>query len=113
MNLRKLFACAMLLGLLTSLSFAQRQRLGNGGTMPGARLPNAAQPNPIGISRNAQRLGNGGTMPGARLPNAAQHNPTDTKHSVDPNAAPAPDRVKMPPNTGDIGSHTAGAEPIQ
>ena len=84
MNLRRLFACAMLLGLLTSLSFAQRQRLGNGGTMPGARLPNAARPNP-----------------------------TDTKHSVDPNAAPAPDRVKMPPNTGDIGSHTAGAEPIQ
>ncbi len=41
MNLNKILACGLMLGLLTAVSVAQRARLATGGTVPGARLPNA------------------------------------------------------------------------
>jgi len=63
--MKKILICGMLLGLLTSVSFAQRGRLGNGGAVAGARLPNtwtmgrgvSNNPSQIGISPNAQRSG--------------------------------------------------------
>ena len=41
MNVKKVLACGLMLGMLAGISIAQRQRLGTGGTLPGARLPNA------------------------------------------------------------------------
>ena len=99
--MKKILVCGMLLGLLTSVSFAQRGRLSSGGTIPGARLPNATSTH-VGVNQNSLGLPHGGVLPRATAgktskttsPNAT-NNPRAT--TVRPNSETIqPDNVKLP-----------------
>lgn len=105
MNLSKLIACGMLLGLLSGVSFAQRGRLANGGTVPGARLP------------SAWTLGHGTThtpTSGTTVPNAPKIQPntttSPTAKTVGPNANTVPNNATPLPNSRD-GVNGRGAGP--
>jgi len=108
--MKKVLACGMLLGLLTAVSFAQHQRTGFGGTMPGARLPNAV---PGAGSPNHGTFP--GTFPsqGQAAPNAhttgVQPNSVTpaTPNTVRPNPTMTPDRVQLP-DTQNGTNRTAG-----
>ena len=105
MNLWKLIACFMLLGLLSSMSFAQRARLATGGTTPGARLPNAST------------LGRGTThtpIPAPSAPQKTQPNAATSPaaRTVGPNANTTPNRVTPPPNSREWGNQR-GLGPTQ
>lgn len=99
MNLSKLIACVMLLGLLSGVSFAQRGRLNNGGTVPGARLPNAWTPS-SGTS-HTPTLGTTG-------PNTQKVQPNTTTSpaakTVSPNANTNPTHASPLPNSRDWGN---------
>ena len=87
MQLKKVLACGMLLGLLSGVSFAQHMRLRTGGTMPGARLPNTVH-------------GTLGTPSAGSVSDAHQVRPnattTDNAKTVKPNTSITPDRPPMP-----------------
>ena len=89
MNLNKIIACGMLLGLLSSVSLAQRARLNNGGTLPGARLPNA-----VSMGGGTVHAPNQGAITPkiSTTPNAAH------AKTVGPNAASKPDAGTVNPN---------------
>ncbi|HUI84881.1 MAG TPA: hypothetical protein VL240_11690 [Candidatus Binatia bacterium] len=102
MKLNKVLACGLLLGLLTSVSLAQHGRLAGGGTLPGARLPNAVN----------RPIGHTGSDLGRLAPNASktgvQPDAVGTRVSkkTKANANRVPDRVLIPDAHG-IGNRTA------
>ena|SRR5664279_1403149 len=82
--MKKILLCGMLLGLLSTMSFAQRGRV-MGGAGPTARTPNAR------MSPNATNVGHDGIAPNATAntqtrvhPNATTGN---TPNTVGPNAS--------------------------
>jgi hypothetical protein len=100
--MKKLLVCGMLLGLLTSLSFAQRGRA-YGGVGTSARIPNVGPVSPNArTSPNAIGTGHDGVAPNA----TTGKNP---KHSA-PNATADPTARTVGPNTGNSPrqSHYAG-----
>ncbi len=103
MNWKTVVACGMLLGLLSTVGFAQRQRLATGGTMPGARLPNAT--NGTGVSNSGIKAGQGSSTSSSRTGGVVQPNATSTPTAKtvspnasngNPNAGKAPDRAAVP-----------------
>src|SRR5271155_2241214 len=63
--MKKILVCGMLLGLLTSVSYAQRGHA-VGGVGPGARIPNVGPVSPNArTSPNAIGVGHDGVMPNA------------------------------------------------
>jgi hypothetical protein len=119
MNWKTIVACGMLLGLLSSVSFAQHQRLATGGTSPGARLPNAT--NGGGTFNRGITTGQGSITSTGRTGGIVQPNATSTPTSktvspntstidptagdVRPNAGTVPNRVTVPDSTG-LGNRT-------
>jgi hypothetical protein len=99
--MKKILVCGILLGLLTTVSFAQRRALSTGGTIPGARLPNATSTH-IGMNPNSLGLPHGGVLPSATAGKASKtttpnstNNPRAT--TVKPNSETIqPDNVKLP-----------------
>jgi hypothetical protein len=117
MNWKTIVACGMLLGLLSTVSVAQRQRLATGGTMPGARLPNAT--NGGGVSNSGINGVQGSTTSNSRNGGIVQPNATNapTTKTVSPNASTGnpnagkvPDRVTTPDATG-LGNRTNNVDP--
>ena len=107
MTWKSLMACGMLLGLLSTVGFAQRQRLNTGGTMPGARLPNAVHGG--GTSNSGITAGQGSSTSNGRTGGVVQPNATSTPTAKtvspnastgNPNAGRVPDRVTVPDATG-------------
>lgn len=135
--MKKIFVCGILLGLLTTVSFAQRGRAAGGvgpaagipttGTIaPNARIPDAATIN-RGVSPSAVP-----TSPHAPIvgPNVASHPDTPTvspnaasggnSKTVAPNAESAPDHVISPnantttsPDARTLPDAHTGTGPIQ
>jgi hypothetical protein len=107
--MKKVLVCGMLLGLLTSVSYAQRGRAA-GGVGTTVRMPNVMPVSPTaGMNPNSISKGHDGVLPNATTgknpkpltPNATT-DPTaktvgpDAK-TVGPNTVtPVPDRVIMP-----------------
>ena len=110
MNLKKLLACGVLLGLLTTVSLAQRGRLSNGGALPGARLPNAtthvqinhADPNVDRVTPNASKTG---AQPDAVGVHAAK-NPKPNADRV-PNSANRVSNRVITPDANDVSDRIA------
>ena|SRR5271165_958343 len=119
MNWKTIVACGMLLGLLSTVSFAQRQRLNSGGTLPGARLPNAVHSG--GTFNSGVGVGQGSTTSNGHKGGTVQPNATSTPttrtvspntstidpntNTIRPNAGTVPDRVTVPDSTG-LGNRT-------
>lgn len=122
--MKKLIICGMLLGLLTTVSVAQRGRA-VGGASPTARMPNVApmsQPmSPVARTPNAAATSHDGVTPNAVSgsthaktvspnaesnanasatqsvsPNATNGNAAPAARTVDPHATTVPDRVTVP-----------------
>ena len=99
MKANKVISCGMLMALLSGAAFAQRGRLAGGGTMPGARLPNAVHGTP-GAPVGTQGVNLGRKTAGA-TPNATSSRSTRTT----PNTRPIADRV-ITPDAHDMGNTT-------
>jgi hypothetical protein len=97
MKANKVISCGMLVAMLSGVGFAQRARLANGGTMPGARLPNAVHVNQ-GTPVNPPSINNNKKTAGA-TPNATNGRTTNPTPNTRPNA----DRV-VTPDTNDLGT---------
>lgn len=108
--MKKVLICGMMLGLLTSVSYAQRGHA-IGGVGPGARTPNVGPVSPNArVSPNAIGVGHDGVMPNAvtmgKNPKPLTPNGTTdpTAKTVDPTAktvgpntiTTVPDRVITP-----------------
>ncbi len=110
MNLKKVIACGMLLGLLTAVSFAQHQRTASGGTMPGARLPNTVHSG--GVLGNPTYPSSVKAAPNTHTIGVQPNTTTSpTAKTVGPNVNTNPDHVTTP-NAQDVGNRTA-AGPVQ
>ena len=111
MNWKTIVACGMLLGLLSTASFAQRQRLGTGGTMPGARLPNATNGGGTfnkGISVGQGSItstGKGGTVQPNATGSASSRTVSPNAGTINPNGSKVPDHVTVPDANG-LGNRT-------
>lgn len=94
--MKKVLVCGMLLGLLTSVSFAQRGRT-MGGFGPTARGPSPTATTPPMTAHSPDSV-----IPGSVLSNTT-HAPTATTVGKDPNARPnatfSPTAVPGQPNT--------------
>ncbi len=110
--MKRILICAMMLGLLTSVSVAQRGRAA-GGVGPTARMPGMEPVAPAGrIGPNAVTLGHGVGVPPDAI-STASHSKTVTPNAtsgskaktVSPNANTTPDRATMPDAQGSI-DHT-------
>jgi hypothetical protein len=99
--MKKLLVCGMLLGLLTSLSFAQRGRA-YGGVGTSARIPNVGPVSPNArTSPNAIGTGHDGVAPNATTGKNPKHSAPNatadpTARTVGPNTGTVPDRVITP-----------------
>ena len=100
--MKRLIVCGMLLGLLTTVSFAQRGRA-IGGATAGARIPNVGAISPhAGINPNSVGLPHGGVLPNAttsKTPKTITPNATINPKAgtVRPNSETVrPDRVTLP-----------------
>jgi hypothetical protein len=92
--MKKLLICGMLLGLLTTVSYAQRGRAVGGIGTTGARLPNAGTVSPhVGITPNAVGMPHGGVLPNATTTTSK------TTRTVTPNATSNPAARTVGPNT--------------
>src|SRR5215469_9017148 len=93
--MKKLLICGMLLGLLTSLSYAQRGRAvgGHGVGTVGARMPNADPVSPhAGMNPSAIGIAHGGVLPNARTAG-------ETPRTIAPNATINPKARTVGPNS--------------
>jgi hypothetical protein len=120
MKLKMVIACGMLLGLLSGVSFAQREHLGTGRTMPGARLPDSHPMGHIGdssskppdtrVAPDAHKTAS--KSPNAKTPDHATDGKPDASKAPDhasdvaPDASKTPDRV--PDNTTTRGRTDVG-----
>jgi hypothetical protein len=114
----------MLLGLFTTVSFAQHQRIAGGGTMPGAHLPNTVSN--TGPVNSGTSLGKGSatstrpsatTTPTAKTvsPNAGTVSPNTSTvspnaNTVKPDASTVPNHVTVPDASG-LGNRTTAVGP--
>lgn len=92
---RTLIACGILLGLLSTAAFAQRARLSSGGSIPGARLPDAVHNPSVGSIPPSVSTTPSATHAKSVGPSAASK--PDAK-TVDPNATTNPDTKTIEPN---------------
>ncbi len=104
MNVKRLIVCGMLLGLLTAVSFAQRGRLATGGTVPGARLPNAVHTGQAGSVQIPSHTGNRTIGPNTQKIGTVQPNATPGRNT--PTTAPNADTRVITPDAHDIGNRT-------
>ena len=113
MNLNKIIACAMLLGLLSGVSVAQRARTGGG--LPGARLPNAVNTgdNSIHIPGQTTISPHASTVPSSAKSRTVTPNATNNPkaRTVNPNATRVPDQVIVP--DANRGAGRTAVPPIQ
>jgi hypothetical protein len=122
MKLRMVIACGMLLGLLSSVSYAQRMHLGPGaahGTVPGARMPIAVPADHIGTADanvkstpnakpTATTKPNSVTSTGASAQTRPSAKTDPTASTVRPSAGVVPDRVTGPDGNAVDGRTTVG-----
>jgi len=106
MNLNKIFACGMLLGLLTAVSFAQHQRIAGGGTMPGAHLPNTIHSGGVLGAPDATTLGKGSVTSGGQTSGVFTPNATTT-----PSAKTVSPNANLDPNASTISPHARTVDP--
>jgi len=99
MDIKKIIACGMMLGMLTGVGFAQRGKLANGGTLPGARLPNSVSP--PRIHSNAPVMGS--QTAGISSPKGITR--TSPK-GISPSSRRMPDTM-IGPNAHELGNRTA------
>lgn len=90
--MKKLLICGMLLGLLTSVSYAQRGRsVGGGIGTSGARLPNVGPISPhAGVNPGSIGLPHGGVLPNATT--------SKTSKTTTPNATVNPKAQTVGPH---------------
>ncbi len=110
--MKKVLVCGMLLGLLTTLSWAQRERTvvgpaaRMGGVGPAARIgPNSLGIPPHGIAPNARTAGTATTVrPNATAGKATTVRPNATNggaaKTVRPNVTKMPNKVILPDADG-------------
>ncbi|MGA2688930.1 MAG: hypothetical protein ABSE85_12755 [Candidatus Korobacteraceae bacterium] len=96
--MKKVLVCGMLLGLLTSVSFAQRGRA-IGGVGTSARIPNVGPVSPTArINPNSINTGHDGVLPNATT--GKNPKPLTPNATTDPTAKTVgPDAKTIGPNT--------------
>jgi len=102
--MKKVLVCGMLLGLLTSVSFAQRGRA-IGGVGTSARIPNVGPVSPnASINPNSISTGHDGVLPNATTPGK---NP----NRAGPNATFDPTAQTVGPTAKTVGPNTVTTVP--
>jgi hypothetical protein len=97
--MRKVLVCGMLLGLLTSVSYAQRGHAVGGVGPSAATMPNIGSMSPNArINPNATGMGHDGVLPNATT---AGKNPA----RVAPNATTDPTAKTVGPAANTVGTH--------
>ncbi|HKD84072.1 MAG TPA: hypothetical protein VKB58_04945 [Terriglobales bacterium] len=85
--MKKLLICGMLLGLLTSVSYAQRGRSVGGIGTSGARVPNVGPISPhAGVNPDSIGMPHGGVLPNARTTSGKTSKTTTPNATSDPKA---------------------------
>jgi len=101
--MKKVLVCGMLLGLLTSVSYAQRGRAA-GGVGTTVRMPNVMPVSPTaGINPNSINKGHDGVLPNA----TTGKNPKP----LTPNAATDPTAKTVGPDAKTVGPNTVTTVP--